>query len=131
MVPEGAQVSNATCGNDEVLMAGYKECATEALNWLLGLGYEPGHPLIRSLAAHLTKKQAYLEKMNLERFLVEETLKNTEIESLEEDEEIDFEFSDSDFEMCALQIQNNPQIQKALVEAVYKGCDLQYKNDTP
>lgn len=130
MIPEGGETSNASPQKDNVMLAGYQECANEALTWLLNLGYEPGHPLIRSLAAHLTKKQAYLEKLSLERFLIEETLKNSG-EGLDDDEESDPDIVDSAYELFALQIKNNQEIQKALVDAVFKGCDLQYCNDSP
>ena len=84
--------------SEEAAAEGYSECAAEALQWLRNLGYEPGHPLIRSLLAHLTKKKAYLEKMDLERYLVGDP------KILREDR----------------------QIQTALVEASFRGCDLKY-----
>ncbi|KAK6626582.1 hypothetical protein RUM44_009056 [Polyplax serrata] len=133
MIPEEETGESAPV-MDDIMLAGYQECANEALTWLLNLGYEPGHPIICSLAAHLTKKQAYLEKLNLERFLIQETLKTIgktlrDEDAIEDDD--NFELVDAAYEFYAQQIQNNKEVQKALVDAVYKGCDLQYSENLP
>lgn len=113
MVPD-VDTSDA---KSDVMLAGYQEAATEALQWLLGLGYQPGHPLLRSLAAHLTKKTAYLEKIKLEQFLVEQVLE----ENIE-----DAEKSTTQPNNSLHKLQCNEAVQKALVEAAFKGCDLYY-----
>ena len=135
MIPEDCETSNETKNkdHDDVMLAGYKQCATEALNWLLNLGYKPGHPLIRSLVAHLTKKQEDLEKLSLEKFLVEETTINSNDSDFDmrgNDNDTHFDTIDtidySTYEYLYSEIKNNKDMQKTLVEAIYKGCDLQY-----
>lgn len=106
MIPDSAELSPRLSEKSEEdgVSAGYKQCAAEALEWLLNLGYEPGHPLLRSLVAHLSKKRAYLEKMDLERYLVGYN-------------------NDSE---ARTQIQADKGIQKFLIETAFRGCDLSY-----
>ncbi|KAL0274626.1 UNVERIFIED_CONTAM: hypothetical protein PYX00_002716 [Menopon gallinae] len=121
MVPESSSDSPPKNGEqDEMVLAGYRECATEAMKWLSNLGYRPGHPLMRSLAAHLTKKQAYLEKVDLECFLVEQSMRK------EEDDE-DGSDDETTFLERLKEVRNDPEIQRALVEAAFRGCDLRYQ----
>lgn len=111
MIPDSTEISprlHENSNEEGGISAGYRQCAAEALEWLLNLGYEPGHPLLRSLAAHLSKKRAYLEKMDLERYLVGDKDSGTRT-----------------------RIETDKQIQKFLVEAAFRGCDLNYVSVNP